>query len=92
MGLVSLFWNLSSYFVCGRNIRRNPDMKRITSSAHSIPRIVKLFRGVFRGQHLISRHVPPQLVKSIFVWNANTVRQKATAEVMPTAMRMASTL
>ena len=35
-------------------------------------------------------YLPPHMVKSIFVWNANTVRAKVTPQVIPTAISTAS--
>ena len=38
----------------------------------------------------LCQFLPPQLVKSILVWNANKVSPRVTPTVMPTAIKMAS--
>ena len=37
-----------------------------------------------------AHNIPPQAVKSIFVWKANKVNPKVTPQVMPTAIKTAS--
>ena len=70
--------------VLGRNMSTTPAIMKMTSRAQRAPG-----RGWVRLESVptgdLKKNVePPQAVKSILVWKANTVRAKVTPAVMPT--------